>query len=41
MKYKGESKVLQYFRNMKQKLVAPNVFVEIGKVTNQTGLSDI
>ena len=41
LKYKGESKVLQYFGNVKHNLAAVNVFNEVVKVVNYTGLSEM
>ena len=37
---KGESKVLQYFGNMRLNLVAPDGFTEVMKVMNHIGLWD-
>ena len=36
--YLGMSKVLQYFGNKRQNLVAPDAFAEVVKVTNDSGL---
>ena len=38
--YKGESKVLQYFANMRHNSATIVVFAEVVKVTNHTGLWD-
>ena len=38
-KYHVESKVLQYFSNMRYNLVAQDAFVKVVKVTNYTGLT--
>ena len=39
-KYLGESKVLQYFSNMRHNLAAPDTFAEVVKVVNHSGLWD-
>ena len=36
----GESKVLQYFGNMRHNSAASNAIAEVEKVTNYTGLGD-
>ena len=38
--YKGESKALPYFDNMRHNLAVSHAFVEIVNVTNSTGLWD-
>ena len=39
-KYEGESKVLQYFGNIKNNYTPKEVFAYIRKMTNHTGLGD-
>ena len=36
--YLGESKILQYFNNVRYNLAVPDAFAEVVKVMNHTGL---